>query len=121
MRPLIACVDFTSSELKALADTPFVPIDRISGQGGNEKAGSSTQLLPPNRCYFKGQSNAQVHSKLFTFVDFGPGNIFLSACGTKHEPSVEEIAKILLDDPRRFYQLADGRDKYVSAFCISPL
>lgn len=72
------------------------------------------------QCYFKGDSQAQFHSKLFTFVDFGPNaNAFLSACGVKNEPSVEEIAKILLDNPRQFYDLAEGREKYV-CFCLRP-
>jgi hypothetical protein len=38
-------------------------------------------------------------------------NGFLSVCGTKREPSVEEIAQILLANPRKFYELADGREK----------
>lgn len=79
--------------------------------GANEK-GDSIRLLPASQCYFSGDSNEQFHSKLFVFVDFGSlANAFLSACGTKREPSVEEIAQILLSNPRRFYELADGRDK----------
>ena len=71
-------------------------------------------MLPPTQCYFRREDNTQIHSKLFNFVDFGTqANQFLSACGTKHEPTVEEIAQILLDDPRRFWELAEGRDKYV--------
>ena len=70
------------------------------------------RLSPPNQCYFKGESGGQFHSKLFVFVDFGTSaNSFLKACGTKGEPSVEEIALILLKDPRQFFQLAEGRDK----------
>jgi Protein of unknown function (DUF3684) len=37
--------------------------------------------------------------------------MFLGACGTRQEPSVEEIAQILLADPRRIYELANGREK----------
>ena len=70
------------------------------------------RLLPPNQCYFKGESSGQFHSKLFVFVDFGTSaNSFLKACGTKGEPSVEELTLILLKDPRQFFQLAEGRDK----------
>lgn len=70
------------------------------------------RFLPPTQCYFKGESSGQFHSKLFVFVDFGTsGNSFLKACGTKGEPSVEEIALILLKDPRAFFDLAEGRDK----------
>lgn len=75
-------------------------------------------MMPPSQCYLRGQTEAQLHSKLFTFVDFGTrANQFLSACGSKQEPSVEEVAKIILDDPRKFYELADGRDKCV---CLRP-
>lgn len=96
---------FTPAQLKKLSTLSFVPAGEV--KGGN------TRMLPPSQCYFSGTSNVQFHSKLFVFVDFGnQANQFLSACGTKHEPSVEEIAKILLEDPRKFYELADGRDKY---------
>jgi hypothetical protein len=58
---------------------------------------------------FGTDSKGRFHSKLFTFVDFGAlANAFLSACGTKHEPSVEEVAQILLADPYKFYELAGG-------------
>ena len=68
------------------------------------------RLLLPSRCYFKGGSGGQFRSKLFVFVDFGTSaNSFLKACGTKDEPSVEEIALILLRDPREF--LAEDRVK----------
>lgn len=79
----------------------------------NDSSGSTApRLLPPSQCYFKGESSGQFHSKLFVFVDFGPSaNSFLKACGTKGEPSVEEIVQILLKDPRGFFNLAEGRDK----------
>ncbi|KAI0747853.1 hypothetical protein C8Q80DRAFT_1168786 [Daedaleopsis nitida] len=97
---------FSPTELRALSQTPIVPVKGMNG---------AIRHHPPTQCYFKGESKAQVHSKLFTFVDFGStANTFLSACGVKHEPSVEEIAKILLDNPRQFYELAEGRDNYLT-------
>lgn len=97
--------DFSPAELKRLQEIPFVPAVGADGV---------LKMRRPAECHFAGQSRAQFHSKLFTFVDFGqPANGFLSACGTKHAPSVEEIAQMMLDDPRRFYKLAEGRDKYV--------
>ncbi|TBU28918.1 hypothetical protein BD311DRAFT_721461 [Dichomitus squalens] len=99
-------VAFTPTELRALSQFPFVPVKGANG---------AIRHLPPVQCYFKGDSNAQFHSKLFTFVDFGTtANTFLNACGVKHEPSVEEIAKILLDNPRQFYELAEGREHYLT-------
>ncbi|EIW60639.1 uncharacterized protein TRAVEDRAFT_119941 [Trametes versicolor FP-101664 SS1] len=97
---------FSNTELRALGQLAFVPVKATNG---------AIRHLPPTQCYFKGDSQAQFHSKLFTFVDFGTtANAFLSACGVKHEPSVEEVAKILLDNPRRFYELAEGRENYLT-------
>jgi hypothetical protein len=97
--------DFSAAQLTKLSKTPIVPIPD-TGKGGQ------TRHMPPSQCYFGGDSGARFHSKLFVFVDFGKqANGFLSACGTKHEPSVEEIALILLADPHKFYDLANGRDK----------
>lgn len=71
-------------------------------------------MLAPKKCYFKRDTSQSFHSKLFVFVDFGTkGNAFLTACGTKHEPSVEEIVQILLSDPKQFYHLSGGKDKWV--------
>ena len=68
--------------------------------------------MPPNKCYFRGKSNNQFYSKLFVFVDFGTSaNSFLNACGTKGEPSVEDIAVLLLEDPWQFLQSIEGWDK----------
>lgn len=106
-------IDFSPIELGRLSQTPIVPtrhVPRIAK--GERPAKQAIRWLPPNQCYFAGDARAQFHSKLFTFVDFGSrANAFLSACGTRHEPSVEEVIKILLDDPHQFYELADGRDK----------
>ncbi|KAF9219210.1 hypothetical protein BS17DRAFT_798263 [Gyrodon lividus] len=80
--------------------------------------GSGTQplrWLAPTQCYLGDGTKGGFHSKLFVFVDFGPiANRFLSACGTKNEPSVEEIAEILIRDPKKFYELAGGYEKWVS-------
>jgi hypothetical protein len=90
---------------------PIVPT-RHTPCIGKEVQASGLRWLPPNQCYFAGDSRAQFHSKLFSFIDFGSrANTFLSACGTKNEPSVEEVTRILLDNPNQFYELADGRDK----------
>jgi hypothetical protein len=97
--------DFSAAQLTKLSKTPIVPISD-TGKGGG------VRHLPPSQCYFGGDLGARFHSKLFVFVDFGKqANGFLSACGTKHEPSVEEIALILLANPHKFYDLANGRDK----------
>jgi hypothetical protein len=85
---------------------------RIVPTPDNSPKPAGSRLLPPNKCYFKGKSNDLLHSELFAFIDFGPSaNSFLNACGTKGEPSVEDIAVALIEDPRRFLQLVGGWDK----------
>lgn len=96
--------DFSPSQLKQISSLSIIPVKESDKQ--------SIQMLAPKDCYFKRDSSESFHSKLFVFVDFGPkANTFLSACGIKHEPSVEEIVQILLTDPKKFYHLAGGKDR----------
>ena len=96
-------IDFSQTELRKLSKTPFVPVTSTED--------NSTKRLQPIQCY-SGTAGSELHSKLFAFVDFGArANLFLGACGTKEEPSVEDIAQILVAEPRRIYNLANGREK----------
>ncbi|THH10019.1 hypothetical protein EW146_g8508 [Bondarzewia mesenterica] len=105
--------EFSPDELRKLTGLPFVPT-KVPGTKDH------IRLLCPNQCYFAGSSKADFHSKLFVFVDFGSrANSFLSACGTKREPSVEEIVLILLKDPKDFYKLAGGPERRVNSIAIS--
>ncbi|KAI0701855.1 hypothetical protein BC835DRAFT_1435271 [Cytidiella melzeri] len=101
--------DFSNKELETLSQLLIVPIV-------DDKGKKTLRLMAPNQCYFKKDAQAQIYSKLFTFIDFGTqANQFLSACGTKHEPTVEEIAQILLENPHRFWELADNStENYLS-------
>ncbi|KAG1807427.1 uncharacterized protein BJ212DRAFT_1449281 [Suillus subaureus] len=99
--------DFSSSQLSIISALPIVPTQVEPGS-------QALRWLSPSQCYLGGVSKGQFHSKLFVFVDFGPSaNSFLSACGSKQEPSVEEVANILVTDPRRFYDLAGGYENYL--------
>ncbi|KAF9007980.1 hypothetical protein BDQ17DRAFT_1388899 [Cyathus striatus] len=96
--------DFLSPELTRLSKAAMVPVKRL-----DEDVGPNTRWLAPSQCYLAGQARDQFHSKLFVYVDFGvAGNAFLTACGARHEPSIEEVAKTLLLNPRRFYELSQG-------------
>jgi hypothetical protein len=97
-------VDFSTAELGELLETPFVPVKSTGDK-------NVTKRLPPIRCLL-GTANSELYSKLFTFVDFGTrANAFLGACGAKQEPPVEDFAQLLLAEPRRIYNLANGREK----------
>ena len=98
-------VDFSPIELRKLSETSFVPVKSLGDK-------SIIERRRPIQCYFSDTGGSELHSKLFAFVDFGArASVFLGACGTKQEPSVEEIAQILLAEPRRIYELANGREK----------
>ncbi|KAK0461397.1 uncharacterized protein EV420DRAFT_1669612 [Desarmillaria tabescens] len=90
--------DFSSFQLTTLSKTPMVP----TKEGGS--AAVAFRWVPPNQCYFRRSSGDDHYSRLFIFVDFGPAaNAFLTACGTRQEPSVDEIARTMLQDPGKFY------------------
>jgi hypothetical protein len=99
--------EFNSKHLSVLSETSFVPTK--SGENG------SLRYLPPSRCFFGVSGRPRLHSKLFVFVDFGPSaKGFLAACGTKNEPSVEEVAQILISDPHKFYDMAEGTENFLN-------
>lgn len=104
------CADFSRLDLEQLSQIPIVPMNGVHTEG---KTAPNPLLcwLPPNQCFFAGDARPQFHSELFPFVDFGPrANHFLRSCGTKREPGIDDLVWILLDDPRRFYELANGKD-----------
>ncbi|KAI9569178.1 hypothetical protein HD554DRAFT_622562 [Boletus coccyginus] len=41
-------------------------------------------------------------------------NRFLSACGSKSEPSIDEVAEILISDPKKFYSLSGGYEDFLA-------
>jgi hypothetical protein len=98
-------VDF-SLGFQKLSDTPFVPVESTGDK-------VYIKIFCPIQCFLgKQRSDSEPHSNLFAFVDFGTrGNKFLECCGAKQEPSIEDVARILLADPRRAYELANGREK----------
>jgi hypothetical protein len=110
---LMYVIEFTPAQLITLSQSPIVPVRVIATTDGKT---APVRHLPPRQCYFRSKADPaqQLHSKLFTFVDFGlKANQFLSACGTKREPTVEEVACILLEDPRRFWDSAGGKERCV--------
>ncbi|KAK0455114.1 hypothetical protein EV421DRAFT_1887456 [Armillaria borealis] len=90
--------DFTTFQLTTLSKTPMVPAKE------NSNAAVALRWVPPNQCYFRRSSGDDHYSRLFIFIDFGPAaNAFLTACGTRQEPTVDEIARTMLQDPGKFY------------------
>jgi hypothetical protein len=67
----------------------------------------------PARVYFLRAGG--VHSRLFASVDLGArANACLAALGAKDAPGADEVAQMLLRDPRAFWALADGREPFLA-------
>ncbi|KAG8800465.1 hypothetical protein FRC16_002827, partial [Serendipita sp. 398] len=74
---------------------------------------ASSKLVKPCECYFKSEVQANLRSKLFTFVDFGArANTFLRTCGVRNAPTPEDLALTLIADPDEFYGLAGGPEGF---------
>ncbi|KAG6820876.1 hypothetical protein H0H93_010220 [Arthromyces matolae] len=98
--------DFSSQDIQRLSHLKFVPV--MSDEG-------TFRWLEPSRCYFGGDAQGTFHSKLFVFINLGLlANNFLSVCGSKHEPSVEEVVQILLEDPHKFYRTAESPSQFLT-------
>ena len=97
-------VGFTQAQLIILSRLPIVP---TKGSGSQQ-----LRWLTPTQCYLGDSTKGEFHSKLFVFVDFGRvANRFLSACGSKSEPSIDEVAETLISNPHKFYKLSGGYEK----------
>lgn len=97
-------IAFTQPQLSQLSRTLLIPA---------QLPGSSTiRMVRPIECYFESSNKADFHSKLFIFVDFGPkANNFLAACGVRHAPTIDEVVKILVAGPKKFYDLVGGPER----------
>ncbi|KIY74271.1 hypothetical protein CYLTODRAFT_416120 [Cylindrobasidium torrendii FP15055 ss-10] len=99
--------EYKSEHLKRLSAIEMVPVKGSGAKGLIWKQ--------PNECYFRQGKAASAYSTMFSFVDFGPGaNSFLGACGTRQEPTPDEIAQMLLMDPQKFYDAVGGSVGYVA-------
>ncbi|KAG6891738.1 hypothetical protein C0992_006158 [Termitomyces sp. T32_za158] len=98
--------DFSPMELQQMSRIKMVPVPSEDGK---------LRWLEPTCCYFGRDAQGEFRSKLFVFVDFGLiANSFLTACGTKHEPSIEEVVQILLENPHKFYASAEGPTQFLA-------
>ncbi|CAG7850452.1 SubName: Full=Uncharacterized protein {ECO:0000313/EMBL:CCA72144.1} [Serendipita indica DSM 11827] len=98
--------DFTPSDLSTLRDSPIIPAKTPTSTG--------ITMVRPSECYFKKEDGqANLHSKLFTFIDFGVrANNFLAACGVRNAPTTDEVARMLVANPVGFYQLAGSAERF---------
>ncbi len=80
-----------------------------------DSKGTRIVLYKPTECYLSHQEAAKFHSQLFVFVDFSTkASHFLRMCGIKDAPTANEIAQILVDDPKTFFQKSEDPEVYVT-------
>ncbi|KAN0064579.1 hypothetical protein ACQY0O_002207 [Thecaphora frezii] len=106
--------EFTLADYSILKTTEFIPIKQQ--RTAKSKEGDETMVLvAPVNCYFGGGNTSSPQFKdVFSYCDYGPvAGAFLRNCGVTNEPSIEEVAKRLVAEPERFYQLAGSTDAYL--------
>ncbi|KAI1375256.1 hypothetical protein F4677DRAFT_423669 [Hypoxylon crocopeplum] len=101
-----------------LRDALIVPVTRKRGlptpqipTGANEKANNVVHLSP-RHCYL---GSSIMYGEIFDFVDFGSSaNAFLSACGSKTEPTKLEVAQLAAGEPARLLSVLQSSEKYLN-------
>lgn len=69
--------------------------------------------ITPKTCFLGGAGSQ--YFDIFDFVDFGQeANAFLLKCGSKHEPTVAEVAYMMVREPQRLYGVFNSSDRYLS-------
>ena len=94
--------DFSSTDWRALQQLKFIPLSDTNG---------ALRYVSTASVYFKSQTSD--YEGIFDYVDFGPGNAFLKACGVKDEPSPIELVKQLVRDPQHYLNVC-GLERYVA-------
>ncbi|RPB00166.1 hypothetical protein L873DRAFT_1843132 [Choiromyces venosus 120613-1] len=80
------------------------------------RLGSTNKLkwIPPKNCFLGGQGS--LYYEIFDFVDLGQdANAFLTKCGSKNEPTVAEVAYMIVREPDRLLDVFGGEKKYMGA------
>ncbi|WRT66409.1 uncharacterized protein IL334_003365 [Kwoniella shivajii] len=93
----------TAESLRAFA---FIPVATPNGD---------VNFYQPTQVYFDSKEGGDdLYKSAFTFVDFGErANIFLRFCGVRSEPSVKDIARLLMNEPGKMLKQAGSAERYL--------
>ncbi|KAI0600534.1 hypothetical protein F4775DRAFT_546316 [Biscogniauxia sp. FL1348] len=110
--------DLSSAIITKLRDAPIVPVTRktrlsnIRSSSSSETKTNQVLHLSPRNCYL---GSSLMYGEIFDFVDFGnSANAFLSACGSKTEPTKLEIAQLAAGEPARLLSVLQSPEKYLN-------
>ena len=70
----------------------------ISDRTLSEK--STVRFISPTSCFI---GKGGRYEDIFDYTDFGNGNTFLLHCGSKHEPTTSELARLVVREPTRIF------------------
>ncbi|WVQ99431.1 hypothetical protein IAU59_006566 [Kwoniella sp. CBS 9459] len=95
----------TTSSIDPLRNAAFIPV----------KTANDVNLFRPNQVYFTSkESGDDLYKTAFTFIDMSDrANIFLRYCGVRSEPSVKDIARLLMNEPERMLEQAGSAERYL--------
>ncbi|WWC62006.1 uncharacterized protein I303_104593 [Kwoniella dejecticola CBS 10117] len=95
-----------SGTIDTLRAFPFIPVTSSNGD---------VNFYRSNQVYFVTKDGGEdLFKSAFTFVDFGErANIFLRYCGVRSEPSVKDIAVLLMSEPHKMLEQAGSAEKYL--------
>ena len=99
--------DLNAQHTESLAIAKIVPVlakTRRQSISRSEKVGEKVSLIAPRTC-FLGSGDSK-YADIFDYVDFGPeANSFLLRVGSKHEPSISELAQRLVHEPATLFSI----------------
>ncbi|KAI8960534.1 hypothetical protein F5Y11DRAFT_329341 [Daldinia sp. FL1419] len=110
--------ELNSNAITKLREAPIVPVvrkkDVTASYTATDKENRPGNVihLSPRQCYL---GSSTMYGDIFDFVDFGSSaNAFLSACGSKTEPTKLEIAQLAAGEPARLLSVLQSPEKYLS-------
>lgn len=113
---MVLWIDFYRDPAKSLTKLSNIPFIRV--RDTRNPAAINTILCRPNEIFFRPQDDSStssnlysVYQRVFLYVDYGSvANAFMEACGVKRQPSIEQLAGLMVGDPAKFLRLAQTKD-----------
>ena len=103
--------ELTYRALAILSDGKFVPVTKRDSSSLMSGKSKGVRHLAPSLCFL---GDSEQYRDLFDYVDFGPAaNSFLLRCGSKHEPTIFEVAKLVVREPARIFSTFGSPERYL--------
>lgn len=94
--------EITLQQSDMLNDTPIIPVlSKCTMSTMESEKSEAVRLVPPRLCFL---GSDEKYEGIFDYVDFGQeSNAFLLRCGSKHEPTSLDLAKLLVKEPAKVF------------------